>query len=540
MKVAKRLSLKLIVAISAILIIFFSVHTSITVSNIEEYLTTSRFQDAYNISDVIKKSTRYGMLLNRREDVHQIINTIGTEEGVEEIRVYNKQGTIIYSTNQKEIFKTVNFTAEACIVCHDQSTPLTRLNSSNTMRIYEREEGRRVLGLINPIYNEKDCSSAECHAHSPENEVLGVLDVLISLDQLDENLASIRETTILNAFALTGIIGLVAGLFIIILVNKPVKKLTEGLDEIGKGNLNFRISIKSKDELGRLGESFNEMSEKLNKAYMEIREWSDNLNKKVDEKSEELKNVYSQIVQVEKLASLGKLSATVAHELNNPLEGILTYSKLITKSLKKEEGDKHQKIISFLELISEESARCGKIVKDLLLFSNSAGDAFIKGDLVQIVDKSAMLINHHLEMNKTTLTKECNFEQLELMCNPQKIQQALVALLINAIEAMPAGGEIVVTLEATEDNAIIKIKDQGTGIADKDIANIFEPFYSTKEGKGTGLGLAVVYGIVTQHKGEIKVEETSIHGTTFIIILPIIQQINPEFNNEPDRTYTYS
>jgi two-component system, NtrC family, sensor kinase len=521
LSIGKRLSIKLIIVISSILIVVFSLYTSITVSNIEEFLTTNIFQNAYNISDVIKKSTRYGMLLNRREDVHQIINTIGTEEGVEEIRVYNKQGTIIYSTNPDELFKTVNFTAEACIVCHNESTPLVRLSGSNTMRIYEKPDGRRVLGLINPIYNEPDCYNAGCHAHSAESEILGVLDVMISLEKVDSSLYTVRRSTITNAVLLTIGIGLICGLFIILLVNRPVRKLTRGLNEIGKGNLKYKININSKDEFGLMGKSFNEMSEKLDSAYCEIKDWSENLNKKVEEKTEELKNVYSQIVQVEKLASLGKLSATVAHELNNPLEGILTYSKLISKNLKKDNHEeKHNRVIEFLDLISEESARCGKIVKDLLLFSNRGSDEFVEADLTEIINKCAMLINHHLEINKSILEKDFRNGKVRISCNPSKIQQAIVALLINAIEAMPHGGKIVISLIAEKGNAVIRIKDQGTGIAAKDLPNIFEPFFSTKEGKGTGLGLAVTYGIIAQHKGDIKVEETSTRGTVFKIVLP--------------------
>lgn len=535
LKIGDRLSIKLIIAICALLIVFLSIYTTVTVSQFENYLTDKSLQNAYNISDVIKKSTRYSMLLNRREDVHQIINTIGKEADVEGIRVYNKSGFIIYSTNKEEIFKQVDMKAEACNVCHDQSTPHKTLTSQNKMRIYEKEKGKRLLGLINPIYNEQDCYTAGCHAHSPGNEILGVLDVMISLEKLDENIAEVRNSTITNSVILTLIIGMASGLFITILVNRPVKKLTAGLKEIGKGNLKYKIEVESRDELGMMGKSFNEMSEKLDKAYREIKDWSENLNQKVEEKSEELKNVYSQVIQIEKLASLGKLSATVAHELNNPLEGILTYSKLVSKTLKKEGvNGKNEKLIEFLNLISEESARCGKIVKDLLLFSHRGDDELIASDLPAIINKSIMLIAHHLEIHKINLIREFEKEALVLKCNPQKIQQALVALLINSIEAMPNGGKIIISLKDEEGDAVIRIKDEGAGINEKDLPQIFEPFFSTKDAtKGTGLGLAVVYGIVKIHNGEIVVEDTSALGTTFKITLPITK--NVEINYEPER-----
>jgi len=177
-----------------------------------------------------------------------------------------------------------------------------------------------------------------------------------------------------------------------------------------------------------------------------------------------------------------------------------------------------------LNLIADESARCGKIVKDLLLFSHRSDNEFIDADLVTAIEKSIQLINHHLEINKIELIKELEVDSVVLKCNPQKIQQALISILINAIEAMPGGGRLTVKLTRENNYAIIRVEDQGAGIADKDIANIFEPFYSTKEaGSGTGLGLAVVYGIVNNYNGKVEVEKTSAEGTTFKIVFPLMK-----------------
>jgi two-component system NtrC family sensor kinase len=466
------------------------------------------------------------MLLNRREDVHQIIKTLGTEGGVNNIRIYNKQGTIIFSTDSTEIKKKVDVTAEACIACHNSNVPLNKLSINNKIRIYRNIENKRVLGLINPIINEAECSNQGCHAHSPKVQVLGVLDVVVSLDKLDEIIAKNTRETILTAVFITIIISFFCGLFITILVNKPIKKLTKGIDEVGKGNLEYKINVHSKSELGQMAHRFNDMSGRLDEAYKEIKNWTDTLNDKVNEKTEELKNIYSQVNQIEKLASLGKLSATVAHELNNPLEGILTYSKLIAKKLKViQKESEHSKLIDYLELISSESARCGRIVKDLLLFSHGEKDEVAKEDLVKIIEKGATVIKHHLEIHGVTLEKDYPDEPVEIFCNAQKIQQAVMSLLINAIEAMPNGGKITIRLTHEKKQATIRIIDEGTGISEKDMPHIFEPFYSTKEAAtGTGLGLAVVYGILANHNGHIEVEKTSIQGTTFKITLPQNEQ----------------
>jgi two-component system, NtrC family, sensor kinase len=497
------------------------VHTYITINNFDEALTEAKFQSAHNISDLIKRSTRYGMLLNRREDVHQIINTIGGEAGVLNIRIYNKLGEIIYSTDSSEIFYTVDLQAEACYGCHSEKTPIVKLSEQNRTRIFETPDRHRVLGLINPIENEPDCYNAGCHAHPSDINILGVLDVRLTLVELDETVSEVTTSTLTYAVIITASIGLFAGLFITFLVNRPVKKLVKGIYEVGEGNLKYKIDIKSRDEIGEVGEKFNEMSVKLDSAYKEIKDWSENLNQKVKEKTEELKNIYNQVNQIEKLASLGKLSATVAHELNNPLEGILTYSKLISKILKSSNNEENLHVINYLDLISEETSRCGKIVKDLLLFSSQSEDGFGTENIIPIIEKSIKIINHHLEINGISLKKDFESDVMNIYCNPQKIQQALIALLINAIEAMQRGGEIIVNVASEKDNIVIRVKDEGSGISPKDMPNIFEPFFSTKEvGKGTGLGLAVTYGVIKNHNGTIEVEKTSPAGTTFKIELP--------------------
>jgi two-component system, NtrC family, sensor kinase len=522
-----KLSIRLIISISCILLILFSAYTYFIVNNLDNYLTQTRFQSAYNISDIIKKSTRYSMLLNRREDVHQIIKTLRTEIGVEEIRLYNKQGTIIFSSNPKEINKKVDLTAEACIVCHNTSVPLQNLTNQNKSRIYKNSENKRVLGLINPIQNELDCSNADCHAHSPNVQVLGVLDVVVSLEQLDTIIQSSARKVILTSVLIVIVISFSSGLFITILVNKPIKKIRKGIEEVGNGNLDYKIKVESKNELGQVAQRFNEMSTKLNDAYKEIKNWSDTLNEKVNEKTKELKNIYNQVNQIEKLASLGKLSATVAHELNNPLAGILTLSKLIAKKLKASQKDsEYAEILEYLELISNESARCGKIVKDLLIFSHSEPDEFARENVLKIIDNSVTVIRHHLEIHKLTLIKDYPEQPIEIYCNAHKIQQVLMSLLMNSIEAITNKGKITINLTCEKNNVVLRVIDEGTGIADKDLPHIFEPFYSTKEASvGTGLGLAVAYGIIANHKGKIEVERTSNLGTTFKIVLPQNDQL---------------
>lgn len=208
-----------------------------------------------------------------------------------------------------------------------------------------------------------------------------------------------------------------------------------------------------------------------------------------------MKNIYEQIVQVEKLASLGKLSATVAHELNNPLEGILTYSKLVTKKLEKlDDKEKYEDIIKILQLISDESSRCGRIVKDLLHFSHQDDIKFVHSSIKDIINRAIKLMSHHFQINNVKIKLDFKIDDIYIECDAQRIEQALIAILVNAVEAMTEGGTITISVSKELDKAVIRINDEGKGIPPEVLPHIFEPFFTTKDKvKDTGLGLAVIY-----------------------------------------------
>ncbi len=482
-------------------------------------------QSANRSSDVIKKSTHYSMLLNRREDVYQIINTIGTEPGVEGIRIYNKRGEIMFSTDKSEEQKIVDMNAEACVACHEQQQPLQSLDMDNRMRIYQLPTGKRVLGLINPIRNEYSCSNAECHAHPAERTVLGVLDVRMSLEEVDKDIFEAQVRLGIFAVLAVMVLAVLSLVFFYNTVHRPVKKLITGTEEISSGNLSYHIPSDSKDELGMLAQSFNVMTESLRTVMEENERWSNELEIRVKEKTAELKRMHEQMLQIEKMASLGKLSATVAHELNNPLEGILTYSKLIAKRLRKTEplAEPAKEMLEELDIVTRETQRCGNIVKNLLLFSRKQVAELTVANVPHIVQRAAQLVQHHFQISNIEFTAEYPSEEIGLLCDENQIQQAMIALFVNAVEAMPGGGKLHVKVlnDAKNEQAIIEITDSGIGIAEEDQQHIFEPFFTTKkDGKGVGLGLSVVYGIVERHNGDISVHSEHGKGTTFMLVFP--------------------
>ena len=241
---------------------------------------------------------------------------------------------------------------------------------------------------------------------------------------------------------------------------------------------------------------------------------------------QELKTAQEQVVRTEKLASLGKLSATIAHEINNPLAAVLTYIKLMMKLIArgKFNADKMVDISRYLKTMESETSRCGEIVKNLLAFSRQSKITIEPQNIEDIIDKTLMLIEHDLDMKEILLKKIIEPDLPHIQCDFKQIQQALLNLVGNASEAMSKGGILTVAAARSKKKGFVDvdISDTGCGILKKDLKNIFEPFFTTKEeGQGVGLGLSVVFGIITRHKGTIKVESRPGKGSVFKIQLPV-------------------
>ena len=241
---------------------------------------------------------------------------------------------------------------------------------------------------------------------------------------------------------------------------------------------------------------------------------------------QDLTDAQEQIVWAEKLSSLGKLAATIAHEINNPLAGVLNYVRLMIKLLKRNHmsQDVLEKISEYLNIIDSEIARCGDIVKDLLAFARRTKITIESNSIEDIINKTLTLISHELEMKEIQVKKNIEPNLPKTKCDFKQIQQVLLNLVYNASEAMKKGGLLTITASrAKETEPLLKItvSDTGTGIAKKNQEKIFDPFFATKEeGKGVGLGLSVAYGIIAKHNGKISVESDPGKGSTFIVHLP--------------------
>ncbi len=530
------LSLRLFILIFSVSTIGVASYSWLSIRTMHRNCEQNVVTSAERLSETIQRSTHYGMLLNRKEDVHQIIRTIAEQPGVEDIRVYNKQGAIIFSAVEDEIGRTVDLETEACITCHSSAIPMQPTPAEEFVRIFRRDPGYRVLGLINPIENAPECYNAACHAHGEDQSILGVLDITMSMAVADERLATMRRQAYLAAVLVALLTGLFSALFILRMVRSPVQQLIRGARGVAAGNLDTVIEVNSRGEMQLLAETFNTMTGDLKKAHSELTDWSDQLEIRLREKTEELSHSQRQVAHMDKMASLGKLAATVAHELNNPLAGILNYARLVERTLEENEEKVpgQQEILRQLSHIRKEASRSGTIVKNLLVFARPSGMQLALHSMNQILESSAMIVGHHLEIADIDLVMEGLEGDDTLTCDTDQLQQCLVALLVNAVEAMPEGGTIELRAADLGDSIELTVRDTGVGIPDEAQSRIFEPFYSSKESAdGAGLGLAVVYGIIQRHGGQIFVESETGRGTTFIIELPK-QQSAPDSGSTPD------
>lgn len=329
------------------------------------------------------------------------------------------------------------------------------------------------------------------------------------------------------------------------IITQPIKTLVNVTDQISKGDLGKNVDIDRSDEIGLLAESFNRMMESLKGSQDEIEEYNRTLEAKIVERTKELEDAQSQLIQSEKLAGIGQLAAGVAHELNNPLGGILGYAQFTMEKMEKKELPEltekdYKSFKKYLRDIENQTRRCKAIVQNLLRFSRSSNKVeFSELDINNVLDETLTFVEHQLVMKQVSLAKEFDKNVPIIQGNPGQLQQVFTNMVINGLHASPSGTQITVTSKYLPPlgefpGAIeIDFSDQGTGISDENLKKIFEPFFTTKEvGKGTGLGLSVSYGIVKDHGGEIKVKSKIDVGTTFSIIIPLEKTASQVDKNE--------
>jgi two-component system, NtrC family, sensor kinase len=368
-----------------------------------------------------------------------------------------------------------------------------------------------------------------------QEKKIGTVQVGLSLSRLYAVTGRIKQVILLiSVFML-----LIAGAISFLLTRKilaPVKKLMEATEKISSGDLNFRVSVGTQDEIGVLAGSFNTMVDDLQKMTVSrddlAKEVTARKNAEEELKSayEQLKSAQGQVVQSAKMASVGLLAGGVAHEINNPLTGVLNNVQLIKMIAEQKKDFSFEEFKELLGVIEESALRCKKITQSLLDFSHASRGNFQKLFLNDITDKIVVLIEHELNLQDIIIKKELEPSLPLILGDNQLLQQVIFDMISNARWAIKKRSDkepgliILKTQYYTDKNAAcISISDNGIGISKENLSHIFEPFFTTKPvGEGTGLGLSIVYNIIKAHKGSIEVESEEDKGANFKICLPVV------------------
>jgi len=520
--ITRRLAFRLAVGLCVGAAVILSAGATWNIRLQREHMTSLVRQSAGRSVELIRRATRDAMLGNQPDELHHIIKTLGAQEGIAGIQVFDREGEIRSSTRLEEIGTLWSPRGDMCLACHDERPAEDGLRCADTSRVYRKAGGERVLAISAPIRNEPDCATAACHIHPSSQTVLGVLDVKISLGPVDEQLRVSEFQMGIALIATAGTVLLLAGFLVWRMVIRPVRLLTSGTVRVAAGELSTKVPVTSSDEIGELAVAWNAMVEELGRTRKELEEWSTTLENRVEEKTAALESAHQKVLLSAKMASLGKLAAAVAHEINNPLAGINTFARLLRKKV--DAGDVES--ARALDLVASEAERCGGIVRNLLLFSRVPGARFAREDVTAVLDRCALLLKHPAELQDATIRVEKAEDMPPVICDISQIQQLVLALAVNGIEAMPEGGTLTLTARREGTNEVVlSVADTGCGIDPEDQQHIFEPFYTKKEeGKGVGLGLAVAYGIVKRHHGRIELDSEPGMGTTFHVHLPLHQE----------------
>ncbi len=505
----------------------------------DRYLKTIIYQNGNNVASIVEGALYHSMLENDKTALYNTLDIINTLSGIDEVNLYNEFDSLVYSSYSSD---ATHYNQPDCIQCHKAINDLFPgkgksykiIGLENACSMYRTDNSERYLLIRNQIFNENSCYTARCHAHGKDDEVLGSLIIKLPLGEYDQAVSHTTGRYFLLAMVATLLLASLLVLFTRKHIQKPFSALVEASLAVTSGDRHTRLKTDpgQMDDMRQVSQAFNEMLDKLQAANTELENWSKQLEYKVQRKSEELSSVQNELIQIERIASLGKLSASVAHELNNPLSGILVYAKLIQKQLQTAEFDPSRKdtMLKNLRFIESETKRCGDIVKGLLDFSRKDQSDHESCHLHTILMSTAELMRHPLKIANIAFYTRFEAGTDQISCSPNQIKQACLAMLVNASEAIPpeSDGEIVIrTSNPDEKHIVFEITDNGQGMNKEIIPNIFEPFFSTKhEASGIGLGLPIVHGIISSHQGKIQVTSEPGMGTTFSVTLPLVKSKN--------------
>lgn len=499
-------SLKFKITIAAFLIIstIMILSTWRDIEETEQKLLNGQKEKAVLLSDRIAHGVMVLMLQNKWQDLQAMMESLVLDaKELKQIRIFRPENAmIVVSSNPADIGTKVTPEKASVVDVPDRQ-------SATIIEI----DGKKFASKLTVIKNQPVCH----RCHDAERDVLGVLDIEISLSTLTKTIERFQKEHLNEA--LIGFL-LIVGTFILvveILIDRPIKKMIRTIRRIENGDLSARMEEDKKDEFGLVAKSFNSMLESLESAKKEI-------------------EIYhaEQMQRAAKLASLGEIVSGIAHEIKNPLTGISCAVQVLQSELS---GDEGNKVIT--NEILDHIKRLDRTVKDLLNYAKPKPPRFVPMKINSVLEKAIFFVYTEARKQKVTIDTEIEGELSEIMMDSDQMQQILLNLIINAVQSMPDGGKLMITVSERDKNSLsedlagaiagdrvqmISLEDTGKGIEQEYLDNIFDPFF-TKKSKGTGLGLAISQRIIHEHGGEITVRSEVGKGSIFTVYLPVVQNI---------------
>jgi len=490
-------------------------------------------------------NSEYGVLVESEPLLSNLMEGLFLEEEVVHVAISNRKGTLLADWGRTEeyhrMYRERSYSpsagppGQAVLKRYFVAHGMEFYSFTCPIRTTRVERSKEEVGILD---DKKDPTARE--------EIIGTASVGLSLQNMRSEIADMTRIVVLLTVLVVAV-GILLAVFLVNIFVRPVKRLVYATERVASGNLSQMVNVTTKDEIGTLASSFNRMIVSLQESRDKIEEYNRTLERKVRERTAELektnrelesalktlKETQVQLIQVEKMAAVGQLAAGVAHELNNPLGGILGYSQFALEKINQKPFSQFGRedtadFLQYLRDIEQQTKRCRSIIQNLLKFSRSSRkEEFEPTDLNQVVNETLTFTRHQVERSKVKLVQNLEEDLPLITGHVSQLQQVFTNLILNAVQAMPQGGTLTISTAVYRDKDEIHVSfaDTGEGIPKENLDKIFEPFFSTKRvGEGTGLGLSVSYGLIRNHGGEIKVTSEKGQGSVFTVILPVSQE----------------
>ncbi|NOX96785.1 MAG: HAMP domain-containing protein [Nitrospirae bacterium] len=477
------LTAKIIVSVAITIAVVIGIFTYLIVGIQTDELMNRAKRNGIFISHLIYQHISEAMLRGGREEVQEFFPNIRKSKDVLRVFVFDEGGEIVFSSRGSEVGRKAD----------DFHRRLFGRERGNLIN-FQVSKDHKIFSIVTPVKNKAGCQ----RCHGKERPVLGALGIDISLIPAETEIRNNRNWIIFFAFIVLLLVSAVISVLVVVLVKRPIRNLMRTMTEVERGNLKAKVNVRSRDELGRLGKSFNSMITRLERANVELQRYYER-----------------QMQQAEKLATIGELASGIAHEIKNPLSGIGAAIQVLSEEFNLRTT--HREIV---DEIMQQLERLNKTTRDLLSFARPAEPRFLAGDLNEIINKAGFFIRKRAEKQNVLIREDLKQDIPHIFLDPEQMQQVFLNIMLNALQAMPKGGELHIKTSQKEDTVEVAFEDTGKGISPEQLRKIFNPFFTTRH-RGTGLGLSICRKIVESHGGSIKVESEPGKGTIFTVILPV-------------------